>query len=253
MSGSSPEPREAPVSPPHLDPHRPNLVAPLAERWAVWRREPRVAATALAVVALAGGAWWVRLSVSEPSGAVPKTASHSATTSSAAYSQPTVPVVPTTTSGIFVVDVVGAVRQPGVVSLPGTARVVDAVTAAGGALPNADLDRINLAAHLVDGMRIAVPRRGVASDPAGPSADPGGAAAAGGAATGEAPTPAAPLDLNTATQAQLEELPGIGPTLAQAIIQEREREGGFHSVDDLRRVSGIGDARFARLRPLVTL
>jgi competence protein ComEA len=74
-----------------------------------------------------------------------------------------------------------------------------------------------------------------------------------GAATGEAPTPAAPLDLNTATQAQLEELPGIGPTLAQAIIQEREREGGFHSVDDLRRVSGIGDARFARLRPLVTL
>ena len=252
MPGSSPEPSEAQVSPPHTDAQRPNLGAPLAERCVAWRREPRVAAAALAVVALAGGAWWVRLAVSEPSGAVPKTAQHSAT-SSAAYVQPTVPVVATTTVGVLVVDVVGAVRKPGVVSLPGTARVVDAVTAAGGALRNADLDRINLAAHLVDGMRIAVPRRGVASDPAGPSADPGGAAASGGAAAGGAPTPAAPLDLNTATQVQLEELPGIGPTLAQAIIQEREREGGFHSVDDLRRVSGIGDARFARLRPLVTV
>ena len=66
-------------------------------------------------------------------------------------------------------------------------------------------------------------------------------------------TATAPVNLNTATQAQLEALPGIGPSLAQAIIQERDREGGFHSVEDLRRVRGIGDVRFAQLRPLVTL
>jgi competence protein ComEA len=154
-----------------------------------------------------------------------------------------------------VVDVVGAVRHPGVVSMPPTARVVDAVTAAGGALPGADLDRINLAAHLVDGMRIAVPRRGFPADAAGPNTDPGasGAAGNGSGEPGGAPTPAAPVNLNTATQAQLEALPGIGPSLAQAILQERDREGGFHSVDDLRRVRGIGDVRFAQLRPLVTV
>jgi competence protein ComEA len=152
---------------------------------------------------------------------------------------------------VFVVDVVGAVRKAGVVSLPGSARVVDAVNAAGGALPTADLDRINLAAHLVDGMRISVPRRGAPADPAEPTNDPG-ATGSGPAADGT-PTASTPLDLNTASEPQLEALPGIGPSLAQAILQEREREGGFKSVDDLRRVRGIGDVRFAQLKPLVTV
>jgi competence protein ComEA len=252
MSGSSPEPREVPVD---LDPPRPAPGVPLRERWAAWRREPRLVTAGLVLVALAAGAWWVRLSVSDPSGAT-ATPDRQPTTQVTARSATTVSApLSVTTVAVFVVDVVGAVRHAGVVSLPGTARVIDAVTAAGGALANADLDRINLAAHLVDGMRIAVPRRGVASDPAGPTADPGGVAGAGGAgdAAGGAPTPAAPLDLNTATEAQLETLPGIGPSLAHAIAQEREREGGFHSVDDLRRVRGIGDVRFAQLRPLVTV
>lgn len=253
MSGSSPEPGEAPVATFPFEPPRPPLDGEWSARWAVWRREPRLIAAGLALVALVAGAWWVRLSVSQPSSAGGKR--ETATPASGESSVPaTAHVLPTTTSAVFVVDVVGAVRHAGVVSLPGTARVVDALTAAGGSLPDADLERINLAAHLVDGMRIAVPRRGFPTDPAGPTGDAGGAAGgAGGAGTEEEPTPSAPLDLNAATQAQLEALPGIGPSLAQAIIQERDREGGFHTVDDLRRVRGIGDVRFAQLRPLVTV
>ena len=239
MVDSAPEPDV--VAPP-----RPPLPMSVAERWAQWRHEPRLLTVGLIFVALAAGAWWLRLSSGDPSGASPRTdapVSTDVTTSTSA--------VPTTSAAVYVVDVVGAVRRPGVVSLPGSARVVDAVDAAGGALPSADLDRINLAAHLVDGMRIAVPRRGVPADPAGPTNDPGAGGGAG-AASGT-PTASSPLDLNTATEAQLEALPGIGPSLAQAILQEREREGGFHSVDDLRRVRGIGDGRFAQIHTLVTV
>ena len=224
----------------------------IGERIATLRHEPRVVTVFLAVVALAIGGWWVRSSTSEPSGALAP-AHPTSTTRVASYSPSSLATsTSTTATGVLVVDVVGAVNHPGVVSMPSSARVVDAVTAAGGARPNADLDRINLAAHLVDGMRIAVPRRGFPADAAGPSADPGGSAPSGGGAGG-APTAEAPVDLNTATQAQLEALPGIGPSLAQAILQERAHEGGFHSVDDLRRVHGIGDVRFAQLRPLVTV
>jgi competence protein ComEA len=254
MSGSFPEPSEVPEAPVGGDPPRPEPAAPIAERFAVWRRDPRLVTAGLALIALAAGAWWIRLSVSEPSGAAPRAKTSARTNDSRASGTTAAPPVTTTTTaaGVVVVDVVGAVRHAGVVSLPASARVVDAVNAAGGALPAADLDRINLAAHLVDGMRIAVPRRGVASDPAGPTSDPGGGGA-GGPATGATPSPSTPLDLNTATEAQLEALPGIGPSLAQAILEEREREGGFHSVDDLRRVRGIGDVRFTQLRPLVTV
>jgi len=251
MSGSSPEPNEP--APGDVDVARPAYGESLADRWAVWRREPRLITAALALVALAAGAWWVRLSVSEPSSGPAKGRQPAPTRLSNHSSPSSAPRVTTSTVAVFVVDVVGAVRHPGVVSLPGTARVVDAVTAAGGAYPNADLERINLAAHLVDGMRIAIPRRGSPTDPAGPTGDATPDSVAGGGAAGGGATPAAPLDLNAATQAQLEGLPGIGPSLAQAIIQERDREGGFHSVDDLRRVRGIGDVRFAQLRPLVTV
>jgi competence protein ComEA len=251
MSGSFPEPSEVAGSV-DVDPPRPEPGVPLAERWAHWRRDPRLVTAGLALVALAAGAWWIRLSVGEPSGATAKPKKQATTSHAHATATTAAARASTTTVGVFVVDVVGAVHHAGVVSLPASARAIDAVNAAGGALPTADLDRINLAAHLVDGMRIAVPRRGVASDPAGPTSDPGGGGASGPSAGG-APTPSTPLDLNTATEAQLEALPGIGPSLAQAILAEREREGGFHSVDDLRRVRGIGDVRFAQLRPLVTV
>jgi competence protein ComEA len=249
MSGSLPEPNEASHALDPIDIARPLLGDGLVERWPRWRRDPRLATAGLALIALAAGAWWVRLSVSGPPGAGAQSTG-SPTTQFRDEASSTRPAgAPTTAAAVFVVDVVGAVRHPGVVSLPGTARVFDALTAAGGALPNAELDRINLAAHLVDGMRIAVPRRGARSDPAAPTGD-GGAIAEG---AGEAPSTSAPLDLNSATQAQLETLPGIGPSLAQAIIQERDREGGFKSVDELRRVRGIGDVRFAQLRGLVTV
>ena len=253
MSGSDPEPNEAPVAPVEIDAARPAYGVSFAERWAVWRREPRLITAALALVALVAGAWWVRLSAGAPSATGTKSGAPTSTPMTSNRASQARTGSPTTTSAVFVVDVVGAVRHSGVVSLPGTARVVDALSAAGGPLPNADLERINLAAHLVDGMRIVVPRRGFPTDPAGPTGDTGGGVGGAGPVPSQGPSPSAPLDLNAATQAQLEALPGIGPSLAQAIIQERDREGGFHTVDDLRRVRGIGDVRFAQLRPLVTV
>ena len=148
------------------------------------------------------------------------------------------------------VHVAGAVTHPGVVELRSGARVIDAVEAVGGALADGDLDRLNLAAKVADGQRVFVAKVG--------QADPGVTDAAGGDAGGEAGA-ALPggsghkVNLNTATQAQLEELPGIGPTYAQAIIAERQRRGGFTSVNELRSVRGIGDKRFAELAPLVTV
>lgn len=142
------------------------------------------------------------------------------------------------------VHVAGAVARPGVVHLPAGARVLDALRAAGGGLPDADLDRLNLAAKVVDGQRIAVPRVGA----------PGlGGLAAAPDEAGDAGSGAGPLDLNTASAAQLEALPGIGPSLAAAIVAEREKRGGFRSVGELRDVRGIGERRFADLEHRVTV
>ncbi len=162
---------------------------------------------------------------------------------------------PTTTSAggssaRIAVHVAGAVAHPGVVELGAGSRVIDAVEAVGGAHADADLDRLNLAAKLADGERVYVPKVG--------EADPGAALGSGGAsATGagnsDGGTPVGKLNLNTATEAQLEALPGIGPTYAQSILAERQRRGGFKSVNELRGVRGIGDKRFAELAPLVTV
>ncbi|MDG4764825.1 ComEA family DNA-binding protein [Solwaraspora sp. WMMD406] len=143
-----------------------------------------------------------------------------------------------------VVAVTGRVRRPGLVRLPVGARVADAVHAAGGALPGTDLAWLNLARKVTDGELIAVgvtPPPGVA---AGPGAVAGAAPASGGGAK---------VDLNAATTEQLQTLPGIGPVLAQRIVDHRDRVGGFDSVADLREVSGIGDTRFDQLRELVTV
>jgi competence protein ComEA len=150
----------------------------------------------------------------------------------------------TTSTASLLVHVVGAVRASGVVELAAGARVRDAVAAAGGPADDADLQQMNLAAPVADGQRIAVPRVGEAAAPPAPSGaapDP-----AGGAPTG-------PLNLNTATSTELEALPGIGPTLADAIVREREKLGGFKTIDDLKQVRGIGDARFEDIRDLVTV
>jgi competence protein ComEA len=152
--------------------------------------------------------------------------------------------------GEIVVDVVGAVRVPGVVRLPAGARVLDAIHAAGGVGRGADLERLNLAAQLGDGARVAVPRVGQAPPAIDPAAVSGGTSGAADPAAG-AGDPSAPVNVNTATETQLEALPGIGPTLAAAIIAERERDGPFRAADDLTRVHGIGEGLLAQLRDFV--
>ncbi|WP_433311881.1 helix-hairpin-helix domain-containing protein [Micromonospora sp. CA-269861] len=143
-------------------------------------------------------------------------------------------------TGDLVVAVAGKVRKPGLVRLPAGSRLADAVQAAGGALPGVDVALLNPARKVTDGELIVV---GV-TPPAG--------GAAGPAAGGAAPAPG-PLNLNTATLAQLDALPGVGPVLAQRILTHRDQHGGFRSVGDLRQVDGIGDARYEQLKDLVTV
>ncbi|WUB38310.1 ComEA family DNA-binding protein [Streptomyces sp. NBC_00588] len=152
------------------------------------------------------------------------------------------PGVSGTAGAQIVVDVGGKVRDPGIHRLPAGSRVVDALRAAGGVRPGTKLDGLNRARFLVDGEQVIV---GAPAAPA-PAAAGGGSsgAAAGGA-------PAAPIVLSTATVDQLDTLPGVGPVLAQHIVDYRTRHGGFRSVDELREVNGIGDRRFADLRDLV--
>ncbi|MQA95881.1 MAG: ComEA family DNA-binding protein [Streptosporangiales bacterium] len=151
----------------------------------------------------------------------------------------------------LVVQVGGKVREPGVLTLPAGSRVIDALRAAGGPRPGVETGRLNLARRLIDGEQILVGVPG-AEPPAGPG-DPGASAAPGtgipGGPAGGAPGGAAPLNLNAATAAQLEQLPGIGPVLAQRIVEHRTRIGGFRSVDQLRDVSGIGEKKYAELAP----
>ncbi|MFD6276404.1 helix-hairpin-helix domain-containing protein [Streptomyces sp. NPDC060209] len=143
--------------------------------------------------------------------------------------------------GQIVVDVSGKVRRPGIQYLPVGSRVADALRAAGGVRAGADVTALNRARVLTDGEQVAV---GLPGAP-----PPAGGTGAGGAA-GQA-GPAAPLSLGTATVEQLETLPGVGPVLAQHIVDYRTEHGGYRSVDELREVNGIGDRRFADLRPLV--
>jgi competence protein ComEA len=139
-----------------------------------------------------------------------------------------------------VVSVVGLVARPGLVTLPSGARVADAIAAAGGLLPEADPASVNLAAVVADGQQIAV---GVP-----------GASSGGNAGSGPAPGSAAgPLNLNTATVTELDGLPGIGPVLAQRIVDHRETAGPFGSVEELDDVPGIGPATAAELAGLVTV
>lgn len=139
----------------------------------------------------------------------------------------------------LLVQVSGAVRRPGLVSVPAGARVVDAVAAAGGPSGAADEGAINLAAPVADGQQVTVPARGA-----------GAASAASGAPAAAAGTT---VSLNSATAEQLEALPRIGPALAQRILQYRTAHGAFRTVDELGEVSGIGPKILAGLRDAVTL
>lgn len=175
------------------------------------------------------------------------------------------------------VHVAGAVNNPGVYTLPAQGRAVDAIAAASGAAADADLDRVNLAGALSDGVQIYVPHRGETAAPAqiqpiGGTANAGQGNAANGAAQngasqgGTQPQPARtltpagsaqkgspPVNINTATAEELQTLPRIGPAMAQRIIAWRETHGGFRSVDELDAVPGIGPSMLENLRPLVTV
>lgn len=154
--------------------------------------------------------------------------------------------------GVLVVSVSGRVAHPGVVRVPGGARVADVLAAAGGAQPGVDLSGLNLARRVIDGEQIAV---GVPPAPDAAGQPPGGVAAGEGAAGSRAGSagPAAKVDLNTATVAQLDTLPGVGPVTAQHIVDWRTRNGRFARVDQLREIDGIGERRFQQLRDVVTI
>ncbi|MDR3685680.1 MAG: ComEA family DNA-binding protein [Coriobacteriia bacterium] len=147
------------------------------------------------------------------------------------------------------VDVVGAVRHPGVYLLEGGARVESAVQAAGGALGDADTDAINLAAKVADGDQVVVPTHDQVDKGSLPA--PVGGAAAGGVVG--AAGAAAKVDLNTADATQLDALPGVGPSTAAKIVADRQTNGPFKTVDDLGRVPGIGPKKLDSLKDLVVV
>lgn len=199
-----------------------------------WRLEPRVAVTAALILVLLGvGAWW-------SSSSAPGLPAHAEATPSPGAEQdddahgssagPSSDGAPAQAEAAeLVVHVSGAVAQPGLVTVPDGARVADAVDQAGGIVNGADVAAVNLARLARDGEQIHIPMEG------------------------EAPAPGAtggPVDLNTADAAGLETLPGVGPVLAERIIADREDNGPFASLEDLARVSGVGDAMVAGLEDL---
>lgn len=144
---------------------------------------------------------------------------------------------PTVAARRFVVDVVGAVRRPGLVRLAEGSRVADAIARAGGLRRGAERAGVNFAAPVSDGQQVLVPERG--------------AAVAAGAGVSAGAAPAGPVSLSSATAEQLDALPGVGPVTAEKIVAYRQQHGAFRSVDELDAISGIGPSRIADLRGLV--
>lgn len=246
LGGSSPP--QAPPQPEPPDPGGPpdeavELPSGTARRLAVRERlplwlqarcavEPRtvaaVAVVLIAAVGFAGQQYWSARprAVTVPAVVAPGVVPAAATASAAAGGAGG--------SGRIVVDVSGKVREPGVRRLPAGSRVEDALAAAGGVRPGTDTTGLNRARVLVDGEQVLV------GAPAQPPP--------GGGTGGQSP---GPLSLGSATVAQLDGLPGVGPVLAQHIVDFRTARGGFRSVEELRQVNGIGERRFADLRTLV--
>ena len=243
-----------------------------ADWFAMWRSRVRptrmVAVVGLVAIALGVG-WYTllrpapasfdeQLPQGVPPGVSSGTSGSSGVSAGTAVDGPAVPGAPggvsTTLPSGLVIDVSGAVRHPGLVHLGAGARVADAVAAAGGVAAGADLERLNLAAAVADGERVFVPRVGEPSIPDavnGDGAPSGAAGPTGGGDRASGTVPVAPVDLNSATAAELDALPGVGPATAAAIIRFRTQHGSFGSVDDLLQVPGIGPAKLSALRPHV--
>lgn len=199
-----------------------------------------IAVGVAAVVAAGIGAWWAFAPPAPP----PAEEVLPSVTEIAVVVPTTAPMAPTT----MLVHVDGAVMRPGVHELDLDSRVVDAVDAAGGLRADADRARLNLAAVLTDGQRVWVPVIGE-DEPAVVGPDGGGvvgSADGADAATGV-------VNLNTADTAALEALPGVGPSIAAAIIRHRDSKGAFQRVEDLLEVAGIGPSRLAQIEGLVTV
>jgi len=203
----------------------------IRERMAALSRGELVGLVALLAVTLGGaGLWYVR--------SLPRPVEVAATPGGA-----DVPVAAASASPspevVILVDVAGWVRHPGVYEFEEGARVIDAIDAAGGARSGALLESLNLAAPLADGIQILVPREGETVAPP----------TSGGAVAGVAGL----INVNTAAATELEELPGVGEVIGQAIVDYRTENGPFTSVDQLLDVSGIGDATLENIRELVTV
>ncbi len=206
---------------------------PIRERLAALSRAELVGLVLLMAVLLGGtGLWYVR--------SLPKPVQVRADPRIAAVPAPG-PGATSPSPTILLVDVAGWVRHPGVYEFPNGARIVDAIEAAGGARPGAALEALNLAAPLVDGTQVLVTKAGQA-----PAVAPAPDGSAPGAVSGL-------LNVNTASAAELEALPGIGEVIAQRIVDHRTANGPFSSVDELLEVSGIGDAILGSIRELVTV
>ena len=148
----------------------------------------------------------------------------------------------------IVVYVAGAVNRPGVVQLAEGARAKDAVDACGGFLPTADTNGVNLAQKLKDGMQVTVPE----NSPQGTAVQ--GAAAADGAQTRTAkPLPDGMVNINTADEKELDKLPGIGPAMAKRIVEYRMENGAFQAPEEIKRVKGIGDAKYEKMKDKIAL
>ncbi len=241
-----PPPPMVPVPGRHAARRRVALLLPEAMRGRVALGPTQLVIVAVLVaVGVAVTGWWVVRGDSEPLQAPSAPSATGASVSEAAA--PLAGATPAAAGGAqgaaagsVTVDVTGKVRDPGIVVLDGGTRVVDAVEAAGGARRGVDLSSLNLARVLVDGEQIVV---------GGPPAPTVGAAGAAGAGS-----PGGPLvNLNTATQPELEGLPEVGPVTAQSILSWRTEHGGFTSVDELLEVDGIGDATLAQIAPHVTI
>lgn len=218
-------------------PAPPRSVVERLREWIVWFGPGRLAATALAVIAVvAGGTWLLRASPARPEDQLPFAAASTSSTVSAVVASTS------TTATTIVVYVAGAVGAPGVYTLSASARVTDAVAAAGGAQTDADLNVVNLAATVRDGERIYLPKIGEAIP-----------VVIGVDTASDTTLAPGPVNLNSATPDQLDVLPGVGPTTAAAIVAHRQQNGPFQNVEQLGDVRGIGPAKLDALRGLVTV
>jgi competence protein ComEA len=218
-----PDPAPAPGSLLHL------VRARIAQHVRFHPREAAALAVLGVLVLIGAGLAYMRArpaaAVAAPSGGVSSSASPAASAA----------------ANTIVVDVAGAVRKPGVYDFAQGARVIDAIRTAGGFLPDAEPQAINLARPLVDGEQVVVPKKGDA------------AAAGGGGGAASAQQPGGKVNINSASVSDFENLPGIGPVLAQKIVDYRDQHGPFRSIQDLMKVSGIGQKKFDSLQAYVTV